>query len=87
MLQLVTAMSDLPPGSALATVAASRPPRGADAFMTPLHQPNWEAAVEEEEEECAGESSAAGEACGAGGDVGGASSSCDAAGSACKPAI
>lgn len=42
--ELVTAVSDLPPSSALATVAASRPPRGASVFMTPLPQPDWEQA-------------------------------------------
>lgn len=41
--ELVTAASELPPNSALATVAASRPQRGALAFLTPLPQPRWDA--------------------------------------------
>ncbi|PSC67234.1 formin 6 [Micractinium conductrix] len=37
-----TALSQLPPGTAaLATVAASRPSRLEEAFVTPLPQPNW----------------------------------------------
>lgn len=74
--ELVTAVSDLPPPSALASAAASRPPRGAAAFMTPLPQPDWgqaeqasggssdggEAEAEEEEEGVASSGKAGGSA-------------------------